>query len=84
MRSTSYLIFSSCKASLAISAPTSCPKFVAQAAYDRIAAMGTKTAYIEPSSPSENGYIESLNAHLRDELLDREVLYMLREDRIVI
>jgi transposase InsO family protein len=35
-----------------------------------IAAVGTKTAYIERGSPWENGYIESFNARLRDELLN--------------
>ena len=35
-------------------------------------------------SPSENGFIESFNARLRDELLDGEILYSLAEARIVI
>ena len=35
--------------------------------------------YIEPGSPWENGYIESFNGKLRDELLDREIFYNLRE-----
>jgi Integrase core domain len=37
---------------------------------DCIAAVGAKSAYIEPGSPWENGYIESFNARLRDELLN--------------
>jgi putative transposase len=36
--------------------------------------VGAKTAYIEPGSPWENGYIESFNARLRDELLDGEIV----------
>ena len=46
--------------------------------------MGTKTAYIEPGSPWENGYIESFNARLRDELLNGEIFYTLREAQIII
>jgi transposase InsO family protein len=42
------------------------------------------TAYIAPGSPWENGYIESFNARLRDELLDGEIFYTLREAQIVI
>jgi hypothetical protein len=34
-----------------------------------INAVGAKTAYIEPGSPWENGYVESFNARFRDELL---------------
>ena len=45
---------------------------------------GAKTAYIERGSPWENGYIESFNARLRDELLDGEIFYTLREAQIVI
>ena len=45
------------------------PEFVAKAVQEWIAAVGTKTAYIERGSPWENGYIESFNARLRDELL---------------
>ena len=46
--------------------------------------MGAETAYIERGSPWENGYIESFNARLRDELLDGEIFYSLREAQIVI
>jgi len=60
------------------------PEFVAKAVQDWIAAVGAKTAYIEPGSPWENGYIESFNARLRDELLNGEIFYTLREAKIVI
>ena len=40
---------------------------------DWIAAVGAKTAYIEPGSPWENGYCESFNGRMRDELLNGEV-----------
>jgi putative transposase len=51
---------------------------------DWIAAVGAKTAYIEKGSPWENGYIESFNGKLRDELLNGEVFYSLREAKVVI
>ena len=46
--------------------------------------MGARTAFIEPGSPWENGYCESFNSKLRDELLNGEVFYSLAEARIVI
>lgn len=48
------------------------PEFVSEAVPDWIAAAGSKTAYIVPGSPWENGYCESFNARLRDELLNGE------------
>src|SRR5215472_14057090 len=60
------------------------PEFVAKAVQDWIAVVGAKTAYIERGSPWENGYIESFNARLRDELLNGEIFYTLREAQIVI
>lgn len=60
------------------------PEFVAQAVRDWIAAAGAKTAYIEPRSPWENGCCESFNGRFRDELLNGEVLYTLREAQILI
>jgi transposase InsO family protein len=53
------------------------PEFVAQALRDWIVAVGAKTAYIEPGSPWENGYCESFNGKLRDELLNGEIFYTL-------
>jgi len=55
------------------------PEFIAKAVQAWIAAVGAKTAYIAPGSPWENGYIESFNARLRDELLDGEIFYTLKE-----
>lgn len=60
------------------------PEFVAKAVRDWIAAVGARTAYIEPGSPWENGYVESFNARLRDELLNGEIFYSLGEARIII
>src|SRR5690349_10690142 len=60
------------------------PEFVATAVQEWIAAVGAKTAYIAPGSPWENGYIESFNARLRDELLEGEIFYSLKEAKVVI
>ena len=60
------------------------PELIAKTVQTWIAAVGAKTAYIAPGSPWENGYIESFNARRRDELLDGEVLYTLKEAQIVI
>ena len=60
------------------------PEFVAEAVRTWIEAVGAKTAFIEPGSPWENGYVESFNARLRDELLDGEIFYSLKEAQIII
>ena len=59
-------------------------EFIATAVRNWIAAVGAKTAYIEKGSPWENGYIESFNGKLRDELLNGEIFYSLREAQVVI
>lgn len=59
-------------------------EFIAQAVQDWIAAVGAKTAYIAPASPWENGFVESFNARLRDELLNGEIFYSLAEARVII
>jgi putative transposase len=60
------------------------PEFIAAALREWIAAVGARTAYIEPGSPWENGYVESFNGKLRDELLNGEIFYTLAEAKIVI
>ena len=60
------------------------PEFIAKAVREWIAAVGARTAFIEPGSPWENGYCESFNSKLRDELRNGEVFYSLAEARIVI
>jgi transposase InsO family protein len=57
---------------------------VAEAVQEWITAVGARTAYIAPGSPWENGFVESFNARLRDELLDGEIFYSLREAQVVI
>ena len=49
-----------------------------------LAALQVETLFIEPGSPWENGYVESFNGKLRDELLDREIFYTLTEAKILI
>ncbi len=60
------------------------PEFVAEAVRKWIKAVGAQTAYIEPGSPWENGYRESFNGRTRDELLNGEIFYSLREAQIII
>jgi len=60
------------------------PEFIAKAVQEWIAAVGARTAYIAPGSPWENGYCESFNSKLRDELLNGEIFYSLKEAGIVI
>ena len=60
------------------------PEFIAEAVRNWIKAVGAKTAYIKPVSPWENGYCESFNRRMRDELLNGEIFYSLREAQIII
>ena len=58
------------------------PEFTARAVREWLGRVGARTLHIEPGSPWENGYIESFNGKLRDELLDR-VFYTLLEVRVL-
>ena len=60
------------------------PEFVARELRHWLAKLGTGTLYIEPGSPWENGYCESFNGKLRDECLNGEIFYSLKEAQIVI
>ena len=60
------------------------PEFTAKAIRDWLTHLGVKTLFIEPGSPWENGYIESFNGKLRDELLNRETFTTLTEVKILI
>jgi transposase InsO family protein len=55
------------------------PEFTAKRVREWIERVGAKTLFIEPGSPWENGYNESFNGKLRDELLNGEIFYTLRE-----
>ena len=59
------------------------PEFVAKELRKWLAATGTKTLYIEPGSPWENGYCESFNSKLRDEFLNGEIFYSLKEMQVL-
>jgi transposase InsO family protein len=58
------------------------PEFIAKQPRKWLAATGAKTLYIEPGSPWENGYCESFNSQLRDEFLNGEVFYSMKELRV--
>jgi len=60
------------------------PEFTARAVRKWLERLGVKTLFIEPGSPWENGYIESFNGKMRDELLDREIFTNLQEARVLI
>ncbi|MGB7498044.1 MAG: IS3 family transposase [Candidatus Acidiferrum sp.] len=60
------------------------PEFVAKELRQWLSKVGTGTLYIEPGSPWENGYCESFNGKLRDECLNGEIFYSLKEAQIVI
>ena len=60
------------------------PEFVAKELRQWLAKLGTEALYIEPGSPWENGYCESFNGKLRDECLNGEIFYSLKEAQIVI
>jgi len=59
-------------------------EFTARAVRNWLGRIGVKTLYIEPGSPWENGYNESFNGKLRDELLNGEIFYSLREAQVLI
>jgi transposase InsO family protein len=60
------------------------PEFVARAIRDWLSDVGVTTLFIEPGSPWENGYIESFNGKLRDELLNGELFCTLKEAQILV
>ena len=60
------------------------PEFIAKALRGWLDQVGVQTLFIEPGSPWENGYNESFNGKLRDELLNGEIFYSLREAQILI
>jgi transposase InsO family protein len=59
-------------------------EFTARAVREWLARLEVRTLYIEPGSPWENGYNESFNGKLRDELLNGEIFYTLAEARVLI
>ena len=60
------------------------PEMVSRLVRKWLPSVGAKTLYIEPGSPWENGYCESFNGKLRDELLNGEIFYSLKEAQVII
>jgi transposase InsO family protein len=59
-------------------------EFTAKVVRNWLNRLGVKTLFIEPGSPWENGYIESFNGKMRDELLNREIFTTLEEAKVLI
>ncbi|EQB33923.1 transposase [Sphingobium ummariense RL-3] len=59
-------------------------EFIATVVQKWLEQIGVKTFYITPGSPWENGYDESFNGSLRDELFDGEIFYSLAEAKVLI
>ncbi len=59
-------------------------EFTATAVREWLDRLGVQTLFIEPGSSWENGYVESFNGKLRDEMLDREIFYTLGEAKVLI
>jgi transposase InsO family protein len=51
---------------------------------DWLSFLEVNTLFIEPGSPWENGYVESFNGKMRDELLNREIFYTLDEAKVLV
>jgi transposase InsO family protein len=60
------------------------PEFTARAVRDWLERLQVQTLFIEPGCPWENGYVESFNGKLRDELLNREIFYTLTEAQVLL
>ena len=60
------------------------PEFTAKTVRKWLSRLGVKTLFIEPGSPWENGYIESFNGKVRDELLNREIFTTLEEAKVLL
>jgi putative transposase len=60
------------------------PEFIADKINKWLKKNHVETLYIEPGSPWENGYIESFNGKLRDDILDRELFYSAKEAKVIV
>jgi len=60
------------------------PEFAAKAVRGWLGRLGVRTLFIEPGSPWENGYVESFNGKLRDELLNVELFDTLLEAKVLV
>ena len=59
------------------------PEFTAKAVMEWLGRLEVAPLFIEPGSPWENGYVESFNARLRDDFLDGEIFYTLKEVQVL-
>jgi transposase InsO family protein len=59
------------------------PEFVARDLRKWLEKTGAKTLYIEPGPPWENGYCESFNTTIRDEFLNGEIIYSMKDLRVL-
>ena len=66
-----------------ISGPDNGPEFTAKVVREWLERVELKTLYIEPGSPWENGYNESFNGTLGEEVLKREIFYSLEEAKVL-
>ena len=60
------------------------PEFIADAIREWLGRLSVQTLYVEPGSPWENGFCESFNGTFRDNLLDGEIFYSLKEAQIIV
>ena len=60
------------------------PEFIAEAVKRHLKASGVQTCFIDPGAPWQNGYLESFNGKLRDELLNRELFGNLSEAQVLV
>lgn len=60
------------------------PEFIAEKLRSWLSSLEVKTLYIEPGSPWENGYCESFNGKMRDEFLNGEIFYSLKEAEVLV
>lgn len=60
------------------------PEFTARRVREWLERVDVKTLFIEPGSPWENGYVESFQGKLRDELLNGEIFYTLTEAQVIV
>ena len=60
------------------------PEFIAKRVREWLTKLQVRPLYIEPGSPWENGYVESFNGKMRDELLNGEIFYFLKEAQVLI
>ena len=60
------------------------PEFIADAIKKWLKKKHVETLYVEPGSPWQNGYIESFNGKFRDEILNRELFYSVKEAKVLV